>query len=145
MKEKLMEDLKEAMRSKDVVRKNTLTMLRSQIKQVEVDTRTVLSESEIIDIIHKQVKQKKAALEEFEKANREDLVTEVQTEIEILTTYLPRQLPEEELRILVEDRVAAMGATSMKDMGRVMQVLKEETAGRADGRTLSNLVKEVLG
>jgi len=145
MKAKLMEDLKDAMRSKDTLRKNTITMLRSQIKQVEVDSRMEVSENDIIDIIQKQIKQKKAALEEFEKAEREDLITEVHGEIEILMGYLPRQLTREELKVLVEDKVKALDATSMKDMGRVMQALKDETAGKADGKTLSNLVKEILG
>ncbi len=145
MKAKLMEDLKDAMRSKDTLRKNTITMLRSQIKQVEVDSRMEVSEGDIIDIIQKQIKQKKAALEEFEKAEREDLITEVRGEIEILMGYLPRQMTREELKVLVEDKVKALDATSMKDMGRVMQALKDETAGKADGQTLSSLVKEILG
>ncbi|MEA3423404.1 MAG: GatB/YqeY domain-containing protein, partial [Bacillota bacterium] len=92
----------------------------------------------------KQIKQKKAALEEFIKAEREDFIQETELEIEVLSEYLPEQMTVEELRDLVEKTVSELGATTMKDMGRVMSALKEETTGRADGKTLSTLVKESL-
>ena len=140
----LMKDLKTAMKEKNLIKKSTIIMLRAAIKQVEVDTRQEQTDKQIIEIIQKQIKQKKAALEDFEKAEREDMINETNSEIEILTEYLPEQMTTEELKILIEKTVSELEATTMKDMGRVMSALKEETAGRADGKTLSTLVRESL-
>ncbi|MCD6436201.1 MAG: GatB/YqeY domain-containing protein [Clostridiales bacterium] len=139
-----MKDLKTAMKEKNLIKKSTIIMLRAAIKQVEVDTRQEQTDKQIIEIIQKQIKQKKAALEDFEKAEREDMINETNSEIEILTEYLPEQMTTEELKILIEKTVSELEATTMKDMGRVMSALKEETAGRADGKTLSTLVRESL-
>lgn len=145
MKDQLMSDLKEAMKAKDSIRKSTITMLRSQIKQQEVDNRVDVTEEEIIDIIAKQVKQKKAAIEEFEKADRTDLVDEANREIEVLMAYLPKQMTEEEVRALVQDTIDAVGASSMKDMGKVMGALSPKTKGKADNKLVSQVVRELLG
>ena len=144
MKDQLMSDLKEAMKAKDTVRKATITMLRSQIKQIEVDNRADVSEEEIIDIIAKQVKQKNAAIEEFEKAERSDLVDEAKREIEVLMAYLPKQLTEEEIRAIVAQTVSEVGATSQKDMGKVMGALAPKTKGKADNKLVSQVVRELL-
>ncbi|WP_430882961.1 GatB/YqeY domain-containing protein [Fusibacter sp. JL216-2] len=144
MKDQLMSDLKEAMKAKDTVRKATITMLRSQIKQFEVDNRADVTEEMIIDIIAKQVKQKNAAIEEFEKAERSDLVDEAKREIEVLMAYLPKQLTEEEIRALVAQTVSEVGATSQKDMGKVMGALAPKTKGKADNKLVSQVVRELL-
>lgn len=144
IKDQLMIDLKTAMKAKDQHKKATITMLRAAIKQVEVDTREELDDDAIIQIVQKQIKQKKAAYEDFKKAERTDLVEETELEIAILEAYLPEQLSEEELQAMVDQTVNDLGANSMKDMGRVMGVLKSATAGRADGKTLSSLVKKAL-
>jgi uncharacterized protein YqeY len=144
MKDQLMSDLKEAMKAKDTVRKSTITMLRSQIKQYEVDNRADINEDQIIDIIAKQVKQKNAAIEEFEKAERIDLVDEAKTEISVLMAYLPKQMTEEEIRAVVAQTISDVGAASQKDMGKVMGALAPKTKGKADNKLVSQVVRELL-
>lgn len=144
LKEKLQEDLKSSMKNKDTIRKSVVTLIRSAIKQHEVDNRVELADDAIIDIISKQLKQRKDSLAEFEKANRDDLVEETKSEIQVLEGYLPQQLSEEELEKIVIETIAEVGATSMKDMGKIMATIKPKTAGRADGRKINELVKKNL-
>ena len=144
LKDQLMEDLKVAMKEKDVVRKTTITMLRAAIKQVEVDQRVDLGDENVIQIIAKQVKQKRAAIEEFEKADRQDLVDEAHQEIKVLEAYLPEQLSEEELKQLITEAIAETGAASPKEMGKVISLVSGKTTGRADGKLIATLVKEIL-
>lgn len=144
LKEKLQEDLKSSMRNKDTVRKSVVTLIRASIKQYEVDNRVELGDDKIIDIISKQLKQRNDALEEFAKANREDLVKETESEIEVLKEYLPQQLSEEELNEIVKSTISEVGATSMKDMGKIMAAIKPKTKGRADGKLINKLVKANL-
>lgn len=144
LKDKLMEDLKVAMKEKDAVRKATITMLRAAVKQVEVDQRVDLDDDGVIEIIAKQIKQKRSALEEFEKANRQDLVDEAHQEIKVLEAYLPEQLSEEELRQLISEAIAETGASSPKEMGKVISLVSGKTKGRADGKLIATLVKEML-
>ena len=140
LKEKLQEDLKSSMKNKDTVKKSVVTLIRAAIKQHEVDNRVELADDAIIDIISKQLKQ----LAEFVKANRDDLVEETKSEIQVLEGYLPQQLSEEELEKIVIETIAEVGATSMKDMGKIMAAIKPKTAGRADGRKINELVKKNL-
>ncbi|MBN2897790.1 MAG: GatB/YqeY domain-containing protein [Clostridia bacterium] len=144
LKDQLMVDLKAAMKEKDAIKKASVTMLRAAIKQVEVDERIELNDDQIIEIVAKQIKQKKGAIEEFRKGERQDLVDETQAEIDFLSTYLPEQLGEDEIKALVEATIAEMGASSMKDMGKVMGAMKAKTAGRADNTVVSDLVKALL-
>ena len=144
LKEKLQEDLKSSMKNKDTVKKSVVTLIRAAIKQHEVDNRVELADDAIIDIISKQLKQRKDSLAEFEKANRDDLVEETKSEIQVLEGYLPQQLSEEELEKIVIETIAEVGATSMKDMGKIMAIIKPKTAGRADGRKINELVKKNL-
>ena len=144
LKEKLQEDLKSSMKNKDTIRKSVVTLIRAAIKQYEVDNRVELADDAIIDIISKQLKQRKDSLAEFEKANRDDLVEETKSEIQVLERYLPQQLSEEELEKIVIETIAEVGATSMKDMGKIMATIKPKTAGRADGRKINELVKKNL-
>ncbi len=144
LKEKLQEDLKSSMKNKDTIRKSVVTLIRAAIKQYEVDNRVELADDAIIDIISKQLKQRKDSLAEFEKANRGDLIEETKSEIQVLEGYLPQQLSEEELEKIVIETIAEVGATSMKDMGKIMATIKPKTAGRADGRKINELVKKNL-
>ncbi|RDY23970.1 GatB/YqeY domain-containing protein [Romboutsia maritimum] len=144
LKEKLQEDLKSSMKNKDTVRKSVVTLIRASIKQFEVDNRVELEEEGIIDIIAKQLKQRRDALVEFQKASREDLVKETEAEIQVLKEYLPQQLSEEELNEIVKDTISEVGATSMKDMGKIMSAIKPKTKGRADGKLINELIKKNL-
>lgn len=144
LKEKLQEDLKSSMKNKDTIKKSVITMIRAAIKQYEVDNRVELSDEGIVDIISKQLKQRNDSLAEFEKAGREDLIEETKSEIQVLKEYLPQQLSEEELEKIVKETIAEVGATSMKDMGKIMTAIKPRTAGRADGRKINELVKKNL-
>lgn len=144
IKDQLMENLKVAMREKNVVQKNTITMLRAAIKQVEVDQRVDLEDEGVIEIIAKQIKQKRSAIEEFEKASREDLVDEAHQEIKVLEAYLPEQLSEEALKAIIAEAITETGATTPKEMGKVITIVSGKTTGRADGKHIATLVKELL-
>lgn len=144
MKEQLLQDLKEAMKEKDILKKDTITMLRAAILQVEKDSQKVLSEDEMSAIVAKEVKKRKESVKEYEDAGREDIATNLKREIEILSKYLPEQLSEEEIAKMVEEAIAESGATSPKDMGKVMSILRPKTAGKADGKVVSDIVKEKL-
>ena len=144
LKEKLQEDLKSSMKNKDTVRKSVVTLIRASIKQYEVDNRVELDDEGIIDIISKQLKQRRDALDEFAKANREDLISETESEIKVLKEYLPQQLSEEELNEIVKLTISEVGATSMKDMGKIMSVIRPKVKGRADGKLINELVKANL-
>lgn len=139
-----MDDLKVAMRDKDKLRKSSITMLRAAIKQVEVDERIELDDDAVIDIIAKQIKQKNNAIEEFRKGERQDLVDMTQEEIKILMAYMPEQLSEEAISVIVQDAIAKTGATNMKDMGKVMGIVTNATKGKADGKIVADLVKKAL-
>jgi hypothetical protein len=144
LKDLLMDDLKVAMREKDVLRKSVVTMLRAAVKQIEVDQRIELEDDAIIDIIAKQIKQKNNAITEFQNGNRQDLVDLTNQEIQILMKYLPEQLSEDEVFTIVKDAIQQTGATSMKDMGKVMGIVTNATKGKADGKLIADLVKKAL-
>lgn len=144
MKEELLNELKIAMREKDELRKNTITMLRSAILQVEKDSQKTLNDDEIVVIISKEVKKRRDSIADYETAGRDDIVSDLNKEIEILSKYLPKQLTEEEIANLVDEAIAESGATNARDMGKVMQILRPKTAGKADGKVVSEIVKEKL-
>ncbi len=144
LKEELMNDLKNAMKEKDTIKKNTVQMVRAAILQIEKDKGIEVEDETIIDIIAKSVKGKKDALKDFEKAERQDLIEQTNQEIKILEKYLPKQLSKEEITIIVEKIISDLGATSMKDMGPVMKEAKAKIGASADGRTINEIVKEKL-
>lgn len=144
LKEKLMEDLKTAMRDKNEIRKNTVQMVRAAILQIEKDKGITVEDEKIIEIIAKEVKGKKDALVDFEKGGREDLVSQTNQEISILQEYLPKQLSSEEIKEEVQKVINDLGATSMKDMGPVMKEAKARIGAGADGRSINDAVKELL-
>ena len=145
LKEKLLEDLKVSMRDKNVVRKNTVQMIRAAILQIEKDTGNVVDDAKIIDIIAKEMKKKKDAMADFEKAARQDLIDQTNEEMKVLEEYLPKQLSKEEIKEIVSKVIAKTGATSIKDMGIVMKEAKAEIGAGADGKTINEVVKELLG
>lgn len=144
LKQKLQEDLKSSMKNKDTVKKSVITLVRASIKQYEVDNRVELSDDEIVDLIAKQLKQTRDSREEFAKASREDLVSKAEAEIEVLKEYLPQQLSEEELNKIVISTISEVGATSMKDMKKIMTSIMPKVKGRADGKLINELVKKHL-
>ena len=144
LKEKLMEDLKVSMRNKDEIRKNTVQMVRAAILQIEKDKGIQVEDDKILEIIAKEVKSKKDALKDFEKAGREDLINQTNQEIAVLQEYLPKQLTKEELKEELTKIIADLGATSIKDMGAVMKEAKAQIGTAADGRTINEVVKELL-
>lgn len=144
MKEELLKALKEAMKNKDEVMKDTITLLRSAILQVEKDSQKQLSEDEMLAIVSKEVKKRKESISDYEKANREDLVNKLKREIEILSVYLPEQLTEDEISKLVDEAIIKVNALSPRDMGKVMQELRPKTNGKADGKIVSQIVKNKL-
>ncbi len=144
MKEELLNDLKEAMKNKDTIKKDTITCLRAAILQVEKDTQKTLTEEEMSAIVAKEVKKRKESIEDYVKGGREDIVENLNKEIEILSKYLPEQLTKEEIEALVLEAISNTGAASPKEMGKVMQYLRPKTAGKADGKMVSDIVKEKL-
>jgi uncharacterized protein YqeY len=144
IKTQLNESMKDAMRSGDTVRKNTVRMALAAIKQVEVDKRTSLDEMAVIALLQKEIKNRKEAIEEAKKANRDDLVKDNQAEIAVLEVFLPVPLSADELREIVKAAIAETGASALSDMGKVMKVALTKVAGRAPGGEVSAMVKEQL-
>lgn len=144
LKKNLMEDMKSSMKNKDTIKKNTITMIRAAIKQREVDERIELSDEDILEIISKQLKEKRMAIEEFNKGNRQDLVELTEKEIEILLKYLPKQLSEEEIEEIVVETIKEINATSMKDIGIIMKAVMPKVKGKADGNMVNKVVRKIL-
>ena len=144
LKEKLLEDLKECMKNKNTVRKNVVQMVRAAILQVEKDKQITLNDDQRIDIIAKESKKRKDSLVDYEKSGREDLIAQIKEEIAVLAEYLPKQLSEEELENIIKEVIEEQGATSMKDMGKVMKAAKEKIGPASDGKTINEVVKKLL-
>ena len=144
VKEDLMSDLKSAMKVKNIVKKNTIQMVRAAVLQTEKDKQIELDDNGILEIISKQVKQKNDALEQFEKADRQDLVEQTKLEINILKEYLPKQLSREEVEQIVVDLSRTLGIFDMKGMGTLIKSAKAKIGAGSDGKTISEVVKKVL-
>lgn len=144
LKEQLMNDLKEAMKEKNEIKQNTVQMVRAAILQVEKDKGIELDDNQIIDIIAKESKKRKDAAADFEKSGREDLIEKNNQELEILSAYLPKQLSKDEIAEIVKNIISKVGATSIKEMGAVMKGAKEEMGASADGKTINEVIKELL-
>ena len=145
LKEKLMEDLKEAMKNKNEIKKNTVQMVRAAILQIEKDKGIQVEDDKILEIIAKEVKTKKDALKDFEKAERQDLIDQTNKEMEVLQQYLPKQLSKEEIKVELEKIITQIGASSMKDMGVIMKEAKAKMGASADGKTINEVAKEIMG
>lgn len=144
IKEKLLEDLKNSMKEKNVIRKNVVQMIRAAILQVEKDNNIEATDEKIISIMAKEVKKRKDSLDDYKKANREDLVQQIEEEIRIISEYLPEQLSKEDIEKIVKQIIKETGASSIKDMGKVMKLAKEKIGASSDGKTINEVVKELL-
>ena len=144
LKEILAADLKAAMKDKDLIRKNTVQMVRSSILQYEKDNLKELDEDGILEVIAKELKKRRDVLPEYEKSGREDLIADIKREIEILLAYLPAQLSDEELTEIIKKAISETGAESVRDIGKIMQKVMPETKGRADGKKINEIVRNLL-
>jgi uncharacterized protein YqeY len=146
LKEKLNDDMKQAMKDKDAgkLRLSVIRMVRANIKNVEIDRKKELTEEEVLDVLAKEVKMRRDSMEEFRKGNRPDLVENLEKEVAVLMEYLPQQMSEEEVRAIVAATVKETGASTAKEMGKVMAALMPKVKGRADGKLVNTIVKEML-
>jgi len=145
MQKQIMDDVKNAMRAKEAVKLSTLRMLQSAIKNKEIEVRpNELSDKDVISVVKKLVKQRKEAAEQYENAGRPELAEKEIEESKFLEVYLPAQMGEEQVTSIVEEVIAALGASSMKEMGAVMKEVQAKTAGSADGKMISSIVKAKL-
>ncbi|NMC56561.1 MAG: GatB/YqeY domain-containing protein [Eubacteriaceae bacterium] len=144
LKQRLINDFKDAMKNKDVIAKQTVTMVRAAILFYEKNNKTELDDAGIIDVIASELKKRRESLIEFQKANRDDLVSQTEEEIKVLMKYLPAQLSDEEIESHVIDAIKTANAQSVKDMGKVMAILMPALKGKADGGKINQLVKKHL-
>lgn len=144
LKEQITEDMKAAMRAKEATKLGTIRLITSAIKQREVDERIELNDTQVLAIIEKMIKQRKDSITQFQAGGRQDLVDIEQSELAVLTTYMPSALSDAEVQSEVAAAVAASGAAGPQDMGKVMAILKAKLAGRADMTAVSGLVKAAL-
>ena len=144
LKDKLNEDLKQAMRDKEVVKRDSIRAINTMIKQVEVDERRVLDDAEVIKLVQRGIKQREEAISQYRAASRDDLVQKEQEQVDVFMLYLPKQLSDEELENGMKEIISEVGATSLKDMGKVMGVASKKFAGVADGKRINEMVKKLL-
>ena len=144
LKERLVQDMKEAMKSKDKLRLSTIRMINSLIKNAEIDKRRELTDEEIVQLLQKYAKQRRESIELYEKGGRQDLVEKEKAELAVVESYLPSQMNEEELKELISRAIEETGAASVKDLGKVMQWIMPKVKGRADGSLVNRLVREAL-
>ena len=144
LKETLAQDLKLSLKEKDLIKRNTVQSIRAAILQFEKDNRTELDDDGIVDVIAKELKKRKDVLPDYEKSGRQALIDQLNREIEIVMGYLPSQLSEDELDEIVKKAVESTGASTMKDMGKIMAAVMPQIKGRADGRAVNALAKKYL-
>ena len=145
LKVQIQEDVKSAMRARDQKRLTALRLITAAIKQVEVDQRIEMDDKAVLAVLDKMVKQRRDSLEQYQAAGRDDLAAQEQFELELISVYLPEALGEDELAALIKQAVVDAGASSIRDMGAVMNILRGQVQGRADMKAVSNAVKEQLG
>ena len=145
LKEQIKNDIKDAMRAKEVVKRDTLRNIQTAIKQIEVDERRDVSDADVESIMMKYLKQREDAKTQFAEAGRDDLVEKENAEIAIVKAYLPEPMDDSELETVLKEVIASVGAESMKDMGKVMGAAKNAIGSRADGGRINVMVKKLLG
>jgi uncharacterized protein YqeY len=145
LKEQLKEDLKTAMRDKDIVKRDSIRAINTMIKQIEVDERKELNDEDVIKLIQKGIKQREESISQYKAASRDDLVEQEQAQVNVFMLYLPTQVSDEELEAGMKEIIAQVGATSMKDIGKVMGNATKRFAGVADGKRINEMVKKLLG
>jgi uncharacterized protein YqeY len=144
IKQTISEDMKTFMRAKDTARLGAVRLLQASIKQKEVDERIELTDDQVLSVIQKMLKQRKDSIEAYQKANRQDLIDQELLEIDVLTKYMPEPLSDAEVSKIIDNVIAEVNATDMKDMGKVVGVLKSQISGRADMGQVSKIVREKL-
>jgi len=144
LKERILQDVKDAMRAREKSRLATIRLITAAIKQREVDERIELDDAQVLAVLDKMVKQRRESISQFEKAGRDDLIAQEASELEIIQSYLPEQLTEAEITALIDAAMEATGAASIKDMGKVMGQLKPKLQGRADIGAVSAMIKARL-
>lgn len=144
LKQQITEDIKKAMKDQAKERLGTLRLISAAIKQKEVDDRVELDDTQVLSVIDKLARQHRDSIEQYQQAGRDDLVSKEQSELAVVESYLPEQLSEEEVRNIIQTAIDKSGAASMKDMGKVMGIIKPELQGRADMSSVSNIVKTLL-
>ncbi|MEV3091664.1 GatB/YqeY domain-containing protein [Paenibacillus larvae] len=144
LSERLNEDMKQAMKSQDKFKLSVIRMVKASIKNLEIDQHKTLDDNEVLDVLSREIKQRKDSLQEFKQAGRDDLVQKLEAEIAILMEYMPQQLSEEEIKVIVQQTIQEVGATSKADMGKVMGALMPKVKGRADGNLVNQLVQQSL-
>jgi len=145
LKDQLKADLKDAMRAKEIVKRDSIRAINTMIKQIEVDKRVELDDNEVIKLIQSGIKKREESITQYKDANREDLVEKEQEQIDIFKLYLPKQLDDAELEIIIREIIEQTSASSMKDMGKVMNPAKQRVGGTADGKRINEMVKKLLG
>ncbi len=141
MKEKLINDMKDAMRDKDTVRKDVIQIVRAGVLQIEKDTQKETTDEIVMDVISKEIKKRVDVLPDYEKSGRDDLIENINLQLRILKSYLPEQLTTEQLSEIIEETIKETGASSMKDMGKIMQAITPKVKGKADNKTVSEMIK----
>lgn len=144
LKDRITEQVKTSMKARELEKVKVLRNVQSVIKQIEIDRKVELDDAGVLEILQKQLKQRQESLNVFQDNGREDLAQKEQFEIDIINEFMPQQMSEAELTALINEEIAAQGASSMQDMGKVMGALKSKTAGRADPAVMSQLVKKAL-
>jgi len=143
-RQRILDDLKAAMKAGDRPRLNTLRLMSAAIKQIEVDQRIELDETATITVLDKMLKQRRESIAQYEKANRDDLIAIEQSELELIQEYMPAALSEDEIASIIDEAVASSGASSIKDMGKVMGIVKPALQGKADMSAVSQIIKQRL-
>ena len=144
LKQTLSDNIKVSMKARELERVKVLRNVQSVVKQIEIDRQTELDDAQVLEVLQKQLKQRQESLTIFTENGRDDLATKEQFEIDIINEFMPQQMNQDEIMVLVNAEIAEQGATSMRDMGSVMGVLKNKTAGRADPALISKMVKDAL-
>ena len=144
LKQQLFLDLKDAMKQKNNIKKDAIQMVRAGILQLEKDSKNELSEEDVVDVIIKEIKKYKDVLPDFQKSGRQDLIDETQKKLDILKSYLPKQLTLQEIEEIVSCVINETSSSSIKDMGKVMSIVSNKTKGRADNKTVSEIIKKLL-
>ena len=144
IKQTISEDMKTFMRAKDTARLGAVRLLQASIKQKEIDDRVELTDDKVLSVIQKMLKQRKDSIEAYQKADRQDLIDQEQLEIDVLSKYMPEPLTDDEVSKIIDEVISEVNATDMKDMGKVVGVLKSKISGRADMGQVSKIVREKL-
>ncbi|QDF29345.1 GatB/YqeY domain-containing protein [Halarcobacter anaerophilus] len=145
LKQQLKDDLKVAMREKNIVKRDSIRAINTMIKQIEVDERKDLNDADVIKLIQKGIKQREESIAQYKEAGRDELVEKEQGQIDVFNEYMPKQLNDEELEAGLKEIIAAVNAQSMKDIGKVMGQATKKFAGVADGKRINEMTKKILG